>query len=240
MGDYAMQAPSGLLIERRYEAHPTELTDLFARRLAVCTETRAGSSFDESLVKQLTGGDRIRARRMRENVWEFSPTHKIIITGNHKPTIVGTDDGIWRRLHLVPFEVCISDKMKDPQLPAKLRQELPGILAWAVRGCREWQEQGLQMPPAVKEATTEYRAESDEYRDFFARVCEVGPDFKVSRKDLKKAFDRWYKNNFADKKDIGEKQFSRLVAERGFKNKRAGAGGETFYFGIRIRPPTTH
>ena len=174
MGDYAMQASNGLLIERRNESHPTEFSDLFGRRLVVCTETKAGSSFNESLVKQLTGGDRIRARRMREGFWEFSPTHKIIICGNHRPTIVGTDDGIWTRFHLVPFETCITEGMKDPQMPAKLRQELSGILAWAVRGCGEWRRTGLRVPPAIKETTNEYRVESDEYRDFFEGCVRRG------------------------------------------------------------------
>ena len=199
MGDYAMQSSNGLLIERRFEAHPTELADLFGKRLVVCTETKADSSFNEPLVKQLTGGDRVRARRMREDFWEFSPTHKIIIAGNHRPTIVGTDDGIWRRFHLMPFETCITEDMKDPQMPDKLRLELPGILAWAVRGCGEWVRNGIQMPPAIKEATNEYRAESDEYRDFFERFCEIGPDFKEPRKGLKSVFDRWYTENITNK-----------------------------------------
>jgi putative DNA primase/helicase len=238
MGDYAMQASNGLLIERRFESHPTELADLFGRRLVVCTETKADSSFNESLVKQLTGGDRVRARRMREDFWEFSPTHKIIIAGNHRPDIRGTDDGIWRRFHLVPFEICISEGMKDPQMPIKLRKELPGILAWAVRGCQEWRQTGIQVPPAVKEATNEYRAESDEYGDFFEQRCESGPDFKVSRKELKKAFDRWHKANSGDKYEMSDKQFAKVMQQRGHKTRRGGSNGSTVYHGLRLRQAT--
>ncbi|HEY7429057.1 MAG TPA: phage/plasmid primase, P4 family [Gemmataceae bacterium] len=240
MGEYAIQASNGLLIERRYDAHPTELADLFGRRLAVCTETKADSSFNESLVKQLTGGDRIRARRMREDFWEFSATHKIIIAGNHRPNIVGTDDGIWRRIHLVPFETCISEGMKDPQMPDKLRKELSGIMAWAVRGCLEWQKKGLQTPPAVKEATKEYRAESDEYRDFFEEVCEVGPDFRVSRKELKKAFDRWRKANSGDKNEMADKQFTKIMQQRGYRSSRGGSNGSAVFHGIRLRQTAPH
>jgi putative DNA primase/helicase len=235
MGDYAMQAPSGLLIERRFESHPTELADLFGRRLAICTETRADSSFNEPLVKQLTGGDRIRARRMREDFWEYSPTHKIIIAGNHRPNIVGTDDGIWRRFHLVPFETSITEDMKDPHMLDKLRLELPGILAWAVRGCLEWRQNGLKAPPTVKEATKEYRAESDEYGDFFEQVCEIGPDFRVSRKQLKTAFDRWQKLNSTDRKEVNDKQFTNIMKQRGFKTRRAGSNGSAVFDGIRVR-----
>jgi putative DNA primase/helicase len=235
LGDYAIQTSNGLLIERRFDAHPTELADLFGRRLAVCTETKADSSFNESLVKQLTGGDRIRARRMREDFWEFSPTHKIIIAGNHRPNIIGMDDGIWRRFHLVPFEVCITEDKKDPQLPAKLRKELAGILAWAVRGCQEWIRSGLLVPPVVKQATKEYRAESDEYADFFERVCETGHEFKVPRSQLRDAFDKWQKTNKSKWEQMSDKQFSGLLKQRGFKSTRGGPNGSAVYHGLRLR-----
>jgi putative DNA primase/helicase len=239
MGDYAMQAPSGLLIEKRYEGHPTELADLFGRRLVVCTETRADSSFNESLVKQLTGGDRVRARRMKENFWEFAPTHKIIIAGNHRPGITGTDDGIWRRLHLVPFETSISADQRDPDLPAKLRKERPGILAWAVRGCQQWQQEGLQMPPVVKEATNEYRAESDEYRDFFDQHCEVGPDFRVARKALKQKFEGWRKQN-GTRDPMSNPQFTRIMAQRGFRSRNSAPNGAAVIHGLRLRESASH
>jgi putative DNA primase/helicase len=234
MGDYAMQASNGLLIERRFESHPTELADLFGKRLVICTETKADSNFNESLVKQLTGGDRVRARRMREDFWEFAPTHKIVIAGNHRPAILGTDDGIWRRFHLFPFEVCITEEMKDRQLPDKLRQELPGILASAVRGCQEWIKDGLRVPPAVEQATSEYRTDSDEYGDFFERVCKTGPEFRVGRKVLKLKFDLWYKANCTGK-ELSDPQFSRLIRQRGFRAKRSGPKGATEVHGLGLR-----
>jgi putative DNA primase/helicase len=171
---------------------------------------------------------------MREDFWEFAPTHKIIIAGNHRPNILGTDDGIWRRLHLFPFEVCITEEMKDRQLPAKLRQELPGILSWAVRGCQEWREQGLRVPPAVKEATGEYRADSDEYGDFFEVVCEAGPDFRVSRKALKQKFDLWHRANCTGK-EVSDRQFTRVMQQRGFRPKRSGSNGAAVFHGLRLR-----
>jgi putative DNA primase/helicase len=127
----------------------------------VAIETEAGRRLNETLVKELTGGDRIRARRMHENFWEFSPTHTFMFATNHKPGIRGTDNGIWRRVKLVPFTVSVADTEADKAMPDKLRGEAKGILAWCVRGCLEWQEQGLEPPGEVVEATASYRAEQD-------------------------------------------------------------------------------
>ena len=126
MGDYATQAPTSMLLAKRFETHPTELTTLFGRRVAVCQETPSGRRWAEEVVKHITGGDRISARRMREDFWEFDPTHKLWVSGNHKPIVEGIDEGIWRRFHLVPFEKHIPEEQRDPKLVDKLRAELPG------------------------------------------------------------------------------------------------------------------
>ena len=131
--DYAMKAPVDFLM-RKSGSHPTEKADLFRKRLVACVETGEGKQLDEVLVKELTGGDRIRARRMNEDFWEFTATHKAILCTNHKPVIKGTYNAMWRRLSLIPFTVCIPDDQQDKHLLDKLRRELPGILAWAVRG----------------------------------------------------------------------------------------------------------
>src|SRR5207237_1181559 len=153
------------------DAHPTERADLFGKRLVVCNETEEGRRLAEALVKDLTGGDRIRARRMREDFWEFAPTHKIILCTNHKPKIRGTDHAIRRRVRLVPFTAAIADHQEDKRLPEKLRAELPGILGWCVRGCLEWQRQGLGMPDVVKAATEGYRSEQDLLDAFIIECC---------------------------------------------------------------------
>jgi P4 family phage/plasmid primase-like protien len=137
MGDYGQQAAPDLLLAKR-GSHPTELADLFGARLVASVEVEDGRRLAESLVKQLTGGDRIKARRMREDFWEFAPTHKVFLAANHKPVVRGTDHAIWRRIKLVPFDVVIPKGEQDSRLPKKLRAELPGILAWAVHGCLEW------------------------------------------------------------------------------------------------------
>ena len=104
---------------------------------------------NESLIKELTGGDRIRARRMKEDFWEFHPTHTLILATNHKPVIRGTDHGIWRRMRLIPFTVSVSDSNADRAMPQKLKNELPGILAWCVRGCLDWQRDGFATQQAL-------------------------------------------------------------------------------------------
>ena len=143
LGAYAMKAPAELLMTSKYDRHPTEKADLHGRRLISAIETEQGRKLNEVLVKELTGGDPIRARRMREDFWEFRPTHKVFLATNHKPVITGTDHAIWERIRLIPFTVTIPKEQRDTTLPDKLLAELPGILAWAVQGCLTWQQEGL-------------------------------------------------------------------------------------------------
>ena len=149
--DHAIMAAAGLLVVRRNDQHPTERASLFGKRLVVDVESAEGARLNESLVKQLTGSDRISARRMHEDFWEFSPTHKLMLCTNHQPVIRETKTAIWRRVKLIPFNVTIPEEEQDKELPAKLREEYSGILAWAVRGCIDWQQNGLQTPDEVKQ-----------------------------------------------------------------------------------------
>lgn len=235
LGDlYAMQAVPELVMARSSEAHPTERADLFGRRLVACVETEQGRRLAESLVKQLTGGERVRARRMREDFWEFDPTHKLFLVTNHKPTILGDDKGIWRRVKLLPFTVTIPDAKKDPALPEKLKAELPGILAWAVRGCLEWQRNGLGHPPEVEEATKEYRAEMDTVGAFLAECCVTGLDeFRVRKTDLYAAFASWAAKS--GDAGIGRNDFNRRLAEIGYKTKRSASNGAEQWHGLALR-----
>jgi putative DNA primase/helicase len=172
----------------------------------------------------LTGGERVRARRMREDFWEFDPTHKLFLVTNHKPTIRGADKGIWRRVKLVPFTVTIPGAKKDPALPEKLKAELPGILAWAVRGCLEWQRGGLAHPPEVESATAEYRAEMDTVGAFLSECCATGPDeCRVRKADLYAAFASWSAKS--GDAGIGRNDFNRRLAEMGYTAKRSASNG---------------
>lgn len=176
---------------KKHEGHPTEKAALFGKRLVSCTETEASRKLAESTVKMLTGGEKIMARRMKEDFWEFDPTHKIVLSTNHRPVIAGTDHGIWRRLLLVPFLQRFDGELQDKQLPEKLKAERAGILAWAVRGCLEWQRIGLNPPASVTGATEDYRSSEDIFGRFMADCCVVGKPFGLRFSDLYARFAMW-------------------------------------------------
>jgi hypothetical protein len=126
-------------------------------------------------VKRLTGGDKITARRMHEDFWDFDPSHSIVMHTNHKPVVRGTDEGIWRRLRLVPFDVVIPEDERDGKLPDQLALGVDGILAWLVDGYRQWQDRGLAEPEQVRTATDAFRGESDMLGLFLDERCMTSP-----------------------------------------------------------------
>lgn len=214
LGDYAAVAPRGLLFTTRNQQHPTELAGLYRARFVTCAEIEEGRTIDEAKVKDLTGGDEISTRRMNEDFWAYKPTHKLFLAGNHKPVVRGTDAGIWRRIRLVPWTVQIPESEQDPALPAKLSAELPGILAWAVRGCAEWQAHGLGDPIEVREATAAFREESDPLGEFFSLRCMFEEDGRVTRKMLRCAYEEFAVEN-GIKHALDPKRFTEAVRVRG-------------------------
>jgi putative DNA primase/helicase len=214
--DYSMKATADLLLMKRDSAHPTALTDLHGKRLVACIETDEGRKLAEALVKELTGGDPIRARRMREDFWQFNPTHKVVLACNHRPTVGGTDHAIWRRLKLVPFNVVIPPAERDKQLPAKLREELTGILAWAVRGCLDWQKIGLGEPKAIIDATADYQIAEDVLMNFLAECCIIAPDAKVKAADLVDAY-----KEYSGDKDMTTRKLTVMVTEKGIERQKS-------------------
>jgi len=234
LGAYAMQAKSELLLAKKDTDHPTEVADLFNKRLVVTTEVEDGRRFAEALLKQLTGGDRIRARRMREDHWEFDPTHKILLAANHRPVIRGTDHAVWRRIHLIPFEVTIPDAKQDKDLAGKLRQELPGILAWLVAGCLDWQRGGLRVPDAVRNATEDYRSQMDVVAQHLADCCECGPRFVEKAGDLYRSYGAYCEAN-GERTVLSQRRYGESLTERGFPPDR-GSGNVHIRRGLRLRP----
>jgi putative DNA primase/helicase len=217
--DYGMKAAPDLLMAKRSESHPTERADLFGKRFVACIETEEGRRMAEALVKELTGGDRVRARRMREDFWEFTPTHHVWLASNHKPAVVGTDHGIWRRIKLIPFEVRIPKEEQDKKLPAKLAEELPGILNWALAGCLDWQRDGMQEPAIVGAATEDYAAEMDEVGQFIDACCELGP-FITSAGEL------YEKCVEFTGSDMSQRAFGDRLRQKGFDNHDPRTGKE--------------
>src|SRR5262249_1699737 len=178
-------------------------------------------------MKQMTGGDKVRARRVFRDFFEFTPTHKFILAANHKPVVRGTDHAAWRRIKLVPFTVTIPDDEKDPALPEKLKAELPGVLAWAVRGCLDWQRGGLAEPDEVRKATSDYRVEQNTVAEFIAERCQVHPELRVKASLLLEAYHAWSGDKLMTRPD-----FNARVRDQGFESKRSGQG--CFWRGIGL------
>jgi putative DNA primase/helicase len=215
LGDYSRATPPETFMEK---AHSNEakydLATLRGVRFATSIETRENQNLDESIIKQATGGDIISCRRMREDFWEYLPEFKLFLATNHRPVIRGTSHGMWRRIRLIPFNVIIPDTEKDKNLPAKLAAEAPGILAWCVRGCLEWQSGGLQEPDEVWAATKDYRQEQDTLGTFLEECCLIGPDYSDTSKNIYSAYSRWARENGIFVKS--QPKLIRDLAARGF------------------------
>jgi P4 family phage/plasmid primase-like protien len=237
-GDYGMQAAPDLLVAKK-GSHPTEVADLFGMRLVASIEVEDGRRLAESLVKQLTGGDKVRARRMRQDFWQFDPTHKVFMAVNHKPEVRGTDTAIWRRLRLIPFEQTIPPAEQDKKLPQKLEAELPGILRWALEGCLEWQREGLQAPEEVRQATGAYRSEMDVIGAFLQDECEIEAGYRESFTTLYKRYEEWCEDG--GERAETRRKFNARLKERGrFEARRSGPGGSNEWYGLRLlKKPTS-
>ena len=229
MGEYAMKAPRGMLLAKKNESHPTEIADLHGRRLVAIVETGDGQRFDEALVKEITGGDTLRARRMREDFWQFQPTHTPIMVSNYKPTVRGNDHGIWRRLRLIPFTVTIPAEEQDKQLTEKLRAELPQILRWMVEGCLAYQREGLTAPPIVMAATDEYRADNDTLGQWLEERCEQSPEYATKASELWTSYKYWLEDN--KERGLGSKTFYQRLGDKFEVHHSNGKR----YKGVRVR-----
>jgi putative DNA primase/helicase len=190
LGDYSGTSAPGLLISGSKERHPTELADLFGRRMVTAHETSEGGHLREDLVKQLTGGDKIKGRFMRADFFEFDPTHKLQMLTNHKPIIKGADGGIWRRVLLVPYMARFADAeevkagrahyVKDTRIAERLKNEAQGVLTWIVAGARAWYADGLRAPDIVMAASRDYQSEQDRVGQFLNECCEFDKEARTA------------------------------------------------------------
>jgi putative DNA primase/helicase len=210
-----------------------DLACLKNARAVMTTEIDEGSFLSESLVKQMTGGDPIAARHLYGSPFEFVPWFKLFVAGNHKPVIRGGDEGIWRRIDMIPFTTTIAPEARDPRLGDKLRTEIPGILNWAIAGCLQWQERGLDSPAAVLEAVAEYKEDMDILGQWLEACCDVGPDFILPSSGAYSQYRFW-----AD--DVGLKRWSHVVFGRKLKERfacRRDAPG-VVYTGVGLKGQT--
>lgn len=231
MGDYGLQTPTETLMVKRGDSVPNDIARLKGARFVSAVETEEGRRLAEVLVKQLTGGDMITARFLHAEFFEFRPTFKLWLAANHKPVIRGTDNAIWRRIRLIPFNVTIPEAERDKELPEKLKAELPGILAWAVEGCVAWQIEGLDPPDEVRLATQGYREEMDVLAGFLNDCCIVKSIARVSAGDLYGAYCKWCEAN--GERPLSQRAFGMRLTERGFTRMR-GTGGRFWWEGLGL------
>ncbi|MER6471005.1 DNA primase family protein [Streptomyces collinus] len=214
VGDYADAAPPGFLMARPYEGHPTDLAELHGRRVIVCSEVKSGDRFDEARVKLLTGGDRIKARRMRQDFFGFQPTHKLWLLGNHRPQVGTGGFAFWRRMRLIPFERVVSDERKVDNLADILvTEEGPGILAWLVQGaCRYLGgHRDLSGPQRVRIATTAYAETEDHVGRFLSESCRLAAEARAEQTQLYAVYKAWCQSEAAPA--ISSRAFAARVRE---------------------------
>jgi putative DNA primase/helicase len=222
VGGYAQHTPTQTLLVKRGDGIPNDVARLHGARLVTAAEAECQSQLAEALVKQLTGGDKVTARFLHGEFFEFVPTFKVFLAVNHKPDIRGTDHAIWRRVRLIPFDVTIPDGQQDKGLPGKLEAERQGILRWAVEGCLAWQREGLETPEAVKLATADYHDEMDVVGAFIDQRC-------IRDSEAETETGRLYDRYAAGCKVQGDKPMSRAefgarLAEKGFTPYRTKKG----------------
>ena len=230
LGDYAVTVSPDLIMLRRHGGIPNDVARLRGVRAALMNETSQGSRFDEAKLKDLTGGDTLTARFLHQEFFDFRPSHRILIRGNHKPAIAGTDEGIWRRLRLVPFTVQIPPEEQDRDLLKKLEAELPGILRWAVDGCLEWQREGLKPPAIITEAVRQYREDSDTLGRFIAEHCTVRKLAQVKSSVFFQRYQQFAEQ--AGERWVAMKDLPQEMQRRGFDWKRTKEGG--LFLGIEF------
>lgn len=230
MGDYAMTSNMDVFTKSKHERHPTELADFQGKRLVIASEVAQGKVWAEDRIKQLTGGDRIRARFMRENFFEFDPQHKIVVVGNHQPSLAVVDDAMRRRFNVLPF--IHKPARPDAHLEERLRAEYDGILAWMIEGCLSWQARGLTRSASILAATAEYFSEQDVFGQWLAeRTIPKPGGFAVGAH----LFANWKRYADAAGEPVGtQRTFASEMKPRGYtKGKLYGNRG---FNGLELRP----
>jgi putative DNA primase/helicase len=221
LGDYAAATSMEILLTSRQERHPTELARLMGVRLVTAHEIASGRRWDEEKIKLLTGGDKLTARFMRQDFFEFVPRFKLMVFGNHKPTLRNVDEAIRRRLLLVPFTVTIPERERDPDLLAKLKTEAGAILQWMIAGCLAWQRDGLKVPAAVRNASDAYFAAQNSFGEWVEEALCEAPGAWARTLDLFDVWKAWCEPR--NLKPGSSKSFSEAMEEHGFV-KRLEAG----------------
>jgi putative DNA primase/helicase len=233
-GDYATIADVGTFIASNTERHPTDLAKLHGYRLVIAQETEKGRRWDEPKIKSMTGGDKMTARFMRQDFFDFVPKFKLWIVGNHKPRLDNVDEAMRRRMLLIPFLVQIPPEERDPNLAEKLKAEWPAILRWALDGCLEWQRIGLAPPKIVTEATDAYFNDQDTIKEWLEDCTQDGGPYAFTATG--QLFASW--KTWCDQRNLktgAVNLLSDALTDRGFTRKK-GTGGVRGFSGLVIKP----
>jgi putative DNA primase/helicase len=220
--DYSQTADFSSFLASNGQTVRNDLAKLNGARFVTASESDSGKRLDETIIKQMTGGDTVFARFLYSEGFEFTPQMKLWLGTNHKPTIRGQDEGVWRRIRLIPFTVSIPLEQQDHNLRDKLKQEASGILNWALEGLAQWHAKGLEEPAVVKDATHDYRTDQDVLAHFIATRCIEGSDVESPARDLYQAYKKWAEET--NEYVVNERGFSNALSERGFQKVRHSGG----------------
>jgi putative DNA primase/helicase len=232
MGDYAKTADFNTFLDLNRGAAPrNDLAGMVGKRLVVASEGAEGKSLDESVLKQFCGSDTVTARQLHKEFFEFRPVAKIMLATNHKPVVRGTDEGIWRRMRLIPFLANFTAANRDPMMEAKLKTEAPAILRWMVQGTQLWKTYGLGMPEAVRDATSQYRSSMDVFQTFLDERCTTERTARVNSQELYENYANWC-GTAGIRIPMKQAGFNQRLEERGFIRQKSN--GRNLWTGLKL------
>lgn len=233
-GNYAKQMNVQTIVAKKNQSGSanSDIARLEGARIVTSSELNEGDRFDESLVKQLTGGDKILARFLYGSEFEYKPKFKIWMATNHLPIIRGTDDGIWRRIKIIPFNIQIPKEKVDKKLEYKLKAEYTGILNWIVQGAIMWQQEGLEDPEAVRQVIENYRAEMDPLDAFLEECCTTGQNYSIKAREMYDAYHEWAKESEEYKMSLNK--FGREMSKKLLRVKKRDGW---HYVGLKLKEP---
>ena len=233
-GNYAKQMNVQTIVAKKNQSGSanSDIARLEGARIVTSSELNEGDRFDESLVKQLTGGDKILARFLYGSEFEYKPKFKIWMATNHLPIIRGTDDGIWRRIKIIPFNIQIPKEKVDKKLEYKLKAEYTGILNWIVQGAIMWQQEGLEDPEAVTKVIETYRAEMDPLDAFLEECCTTGQNYSIKAREMYDAYHEWAKESEEYKMSLNK--FGREMSKKLLRVKKRDGW---YYVGLKLKEP---
>jgi putative DNA primase/helicase len=220
LGDYAATAEFESFMVAKNRPIRNDLARLRGSRFVVATESELGQRLAENVIKQMTGSDTVTARFLYSEHFEFRPEFKLWLATNHRPRIVGQDDGIWRRIRLIPCPVSISKDQQDHHLADKLKCEASGILNWALGGLADWLDEGLREPEAVEKATSDYRQDQDTVNAFLHTQCIQGSELEARAYEVYLAYKNWASE--VGEWPVSKRDFANALNDRGYKKVKIG------------------